>query len=99
MCLAISGGSLAIHRWSWQVAYDEFMWLAAAALTWVAYNGIAGVIHPTPDVVQSSVKRFILALILLDTCIAWSVGGPVAGLLTASLLIPTTIFGRAFRVT
>jgi 4-hydroxybenzoate polyprenyltransferase len=93
------GGLWTVWRWSVHVRYSEFAWLAAALAFWLIYN-IARAIHrPEPRLVQLAVKRSVLALIVLDACIAWSAGGMQAAAWTLALLIPAVVSARFLRVT
>lgn len=97
MCLAVTS-LFTIRQPAPDTSRQVLVWLAAALLVWIAYNGLAAAFRRTPAVVQRSTKRFILSLILLDACIAGS-AGPLSAALTASLLAPTIILARKFRIT
>ena len=98
MCMAVAGlwliRSVAAHGNG-----DTLRWCIAALLIWIAYNGASAATRPAPAAVQRAVKRFILALVLVDAFVAWAGAGYIAAVLTAMLLIPTIGFARSMRVT
>lgn len=54
---------------------------------------------PSPSRVQKGVKTAILSLIALDAIIAYAAGGPYAGGLILSLLVPAWLLARIFYTT
>ncbi len=97
--LVAIAGLWTIWRWTPDVRYPEFGWLAAGLAVWIVYNGLMAIVTPSPAFVQRAVKRSVLSIIILDACIAWSVGGHEAALLTLALLVPAILFARMLRVT
>lgn len=87
-----------VWRYTPNARYHEFAYLAAGLAILIVYNGLRAIRRPEPSLVQAAVKRSILGLIVLDACIAWSVGGLEAAALTAALLIPAVILAARFRV-
>ncbi|HET6326148.1 MAG TPA: UbiA family prenyltransferase [Planctomycetaceae bacterium] len=79
-------------------------WLALASLAlvaiWIDVRLFAAIRDPTPRNVQSSVKRMLLAIVLLDaTLVYWATGNPVLALGVAALLIPAATLGRWIFIT
>jgi 4-hydroxybenzoate polyprenyltransferase len=79
-------------------------WLALAALAiaaaWVDIRLVAAVREPTSQNVQATVKRMLLAIVLLDaTMIFWKTGDPLTALGVAALIIPAATLGRWIFIT
>jgi hypothetical protein len=78
--------------------------LALAALagvaTWVDIRLVAAVREPTPQNVQATVKRMLLAIVLLDaTMIFCRTGDPIVALGVVALIIPAATLGRWIFIT
>jgi len=97
VCAAVSG--LSVLAWIVPNARLSFLWLAGLLALELAYLGFQAAAKRSPQTVQSAVKMFVISLIFFDACIAWTALGPLAGLLPASLILPTICFARIFRVT
>jgi UbiA prenyltransferase family len=61
--------------------------------------GIRAALNPSPARVQQGVKMLIVLLVWFDVCLAWAGAGWVAGVAVASLILPTLLLGRLFRMT
>lgn len=61
--------------------------------------GLRAAANPTSQRVQRAVKALILVLVWFDVCLAWTGAGWVAGVAVASLILPTLLMGRLFRMT
>jgi 4-hydroxybenzoate polyprenyltransferase len=97
VCAAVAG--LSVLAWIVPLAQVSFLWLAALLALEHAYVGFRAASRPSPQMVQAAVKTFVISIILFDACIAWSARGPLAGLLLASLILPTFLLARILRVT
>lgn len=60
---------------------------------------LRGVRIATPESVQQAVKTLILLLVWFDACLTWSSAGEAEGVFVASLIVPTLMLGRIFRMT
>ncbi len=65
----------------------------------ILITGLRAARKPSPESVQRSVKILILMLVWFDACLAWSAAGWVAGVVVASMILPTLLLGRMFRMT
>jgi 4-hydroxybenzoate polyprenyltransferase len=79
-------------------------WLALAALalvtTWIDFRVFSAIREPTPPNVQSTVKRMLLAIVLLDaTMVYCQSGNPILAAGVAALLIPAATLGRWIFIT
>jgi heme O synthase-like polyprenyltransferase len=68
-------------------------------LMWLGFRGFSSAFDPQPQKTQSSVKTFVISIILLDTATAWAARGPTAALIVLAMLAPTLSLGWRFRVT
>jgi 4-hydroxybenzoate polyprenyltransferase len=78
--------------------------LAAGALglvaAWIDVRLFQAIREPTPRNVQSSVKRMLLAIVLLDaTMVYGATGSPGLALCVAALLLPAATLGRWIFIT
>jgi 4-hydroxybenzoate polyprenyltransferase len=97
VCAAVAG--LSAMAWIVPLAQVCFLWPLALLLVGLGYVGFRAASRPSLQTVQAAVKVFVISLILFDACIAWSARGSLAGLLTASLILPTIFLARILRVT
>jgi hypothetical protein len=100
VCTAVAG--LSALAWIVPHAQVSFFWPLALLLVGLGYAGFRAASRPLPSAeggVQAAVKAFVISLILFDACIAWSARGHLAGLLVASLILPTFFLARILRVT
>jgi 4-hydroxybenzoate polyprenyltransferase len=79
-------------------------WLALAALgvvaAWVDIRLFAAVREPISQNVQATVKRMLLAIVLLDAAMAfWKTGDPMLAIAVAALIIPAAMLGRWIFIT
>ncbi len=61
--------------------------------------GIRAGLNPSPARVQRGVKMLIVLLVWFDVCLAWTGAGWVGGVAACSLILPTLLLGRVFRMT
>ena len=97
VCAAVAGLSAIV--WIVSLAQVSFLWPLALLLVGLGYKGFRAASLHSPQTVQAAVKTFVISLILFDACIAWAARGPLAGLLVASLILPTFLLARILRVT
>jgi len=97
VCAAVAG--LSAMAWIVPLAQVSFLWPLALLLVGLGYVGFRAASRPSPQTVQAAVKAFVISLILFDACIAWAARGHLAGLLVASLILPTFLLARIIRVT
>jgi len=97
VCAAVVG--LSVLAWIVPLAQVSFLWPLGLLLVGLGYEGFRAASRPSPQTVQAAVKTFVISLILFDACIAWVARGPLAGLLVASLILPTFLLARILRVT
>jgi len=97
VCAVVAG--LSALAWIVPLAQVSFLWPLGLLLVGMGYVGFRAASRPSPQTVQAAVKTFVISIILFDACIAWSARGPLAGLLLASLILPTFLFARILRVT
>jgi 4-hydroxybenzoate polyprenyltransferase len=79
-------------------------WIALASLAvvtgWVDIRLFSAVRDPTPQNVQSAVKRMLLAIVLFDAVMVFSAtGDPLMTLGVAALIIPAATLGRWIFIT
>jgi 4-hydroxybenzoate polyprenyltransferase len=79
-------------------------WVALAALgfvaIWIDVRLLSAVREPTPQNVQSAVKRMLLAIVLLDaTMVYCKTGDPILAVGVAALIIPAATLGRRIFIT
>ena len=79
-------------------------WLGLGALAlvgaWIDVRLIPAIREPTPRNVQSSVKRMLLAIVLLDATMVFCLtGSPMLAIAVAALLIPAATLGRWIFIT
>lgn len=97
VCAAVAGLSALV--WIVPNAQVSFLWPLGMLAVGLGYTGFRAASRRSPHTVQAAVKTFVIALILFDACLAWAARGPVAGLLVASLILPTFLLARILRVT
>lgn len=97
VCAAVAG--LSAMAWIVPLAQVSFLWPLGLLLVGLGYKGFQAASRPSPQTVQAAVKTFVISLILFDACMAWSARGPLAGLMVASLILPTILLARILRVT
>lgn len=97
VCAAVAGLSALV--WIVPHAQVSFLWPVGLLLVGLGYEGYQAALRPSPHTVQAAVKTFVISLILFDACMAWAARGPLAGLLVASLIVPTILLARLLRVT
>lgn len=97
VCAAVAG--LTTLAWIVPLPQVSFLWPLGLLLVGLGYVGFRAASRPSPQSVQAAVQTFVIALILFDACIAWAARGPLAGLLVASLILPTFLLARILRVT
>jgi len=97
VCTAVVGLTAVV--WVISPVRLSFLWLTALLALELAYLGFRAVSERSPQTVQATVKTFVISLVLFDACIVWAARGPLAALLVASLVLPTILLGRVFRVT
>jgi 4-hydroxybenzoate polyprenyltransferase len=79
---------------------DGFYLIGVAALFSIAAVTTArGIRDLSPLATQRAVRTLLVMLVGLDACIAWSAAGITAALSVASLIVPTALLGRFFRMT
>ena len=79
-------------------------WLTLVALglvaAWIDVRLFVAIREPTPRNVQSSVKRMLLAIVLLDaTMVYCATASPILAVTVAALLIPAATLGRWIFIT
>ena len=79
--------------------HTGYLVLAALLGVGVVVSGLRAAAYPEPVRVQRTVKGFVIALIAVDTCIAWSTRGLWVSMAVAVMIVPCLIAGRRFRVT
>lgn len=72
--------------------------LALGLVCVLGFTGTRAAVRPSPRTVQTAVARFVISLVLFDTCLAWAAAGPAGALAVASLLIPTVLLARMFEM-
>ena len=72
---------------------------ALALSAWHAYLGFRAVRSPSPEMVQRCAGRFVLAIILLDASMLWSMRRPWEAIVVTACLFPAASLSRLFRVT
>ena len=97
VCCAVIGLALIIPA-SHSMHGAYFLFVAGLCFS-LAYFGFVAVRDQTRPQVQRTVGRFVMAIILLDVCIAWAARGPVAATPIAILLVPALLLRKWFRVT
>ncbi len=97
ICAAAAG--LSALAWIVPLAQVSFLWPVALLLVSLGFEGFRAAYRPSPQTVQAVVKTFVISLILFDACMAWSARGHLAGLLVASLFLPTFLLSHTLRVT
>lgn len=105
LALGVAGTLSALYglwqlRWYGENArYAEYRWLVLAMAAGIIALGGAALASPSPKRIQRAVMGFIMGIVLIDACIAWSSGGPMAGALVAILIMPFLALARTSRVT
>jgi 4-hydroxybenzoate polyprenyltransferase len=79
-------------------------WVALSALglvaIWIDVRLFSAVRDPTPQNVQSAVKRTLLAIVLLDaTMVYCKTGDPILAIGVAALIVPAATLGRRIFIT
>ena len=97
VCASVAG--LSALAWIVPLAQVSFLWPLGLLLVGLSRAGFRAASRPSPQTVQAAVKTFVIALVLFDACIAWAARGHLAGLLVASLVLPTFLLARILRVT
>ena len=97
VCASVAG--LSALAWIVPLAQVSFLWPLGLLLVGLSRAGFRAASRPSSQTVQAAVKTFVIALVLFDACIAWAARGHLAGLLVASLVLPTFLLARILRVT
>ena len=97
VCAAVAG--LSTLAWIVPHTHLGFLWLVGLLTAVLSYQGFRAATLHSPQVVQATVKTFVISLILFDACMAWVARGPLAAFLVASLIVPTILLARWTRVT
>ncbi len=90
----------AVGKFDWQISPSgEFPLLIGMIAFPVILRGLRLVNDPTPEKIQTLVRIGILTMIPLAAAFAFLGAGPVWGLVLFSLVIPSIVLARQFRVT
>lgn len=97
--VVLSVAGLIVLRWTVPDPKSTYLIGVVAVLCVVSVSAWRAIQRLSPQAIQSTVRIFLLMLIGIDGCIAWSARGIDAALLVWALLVPTVLLGRLFRMT